>query len=202
MKKMEIGKQYVQYREDQLDKLGNTAVYLSEHISDLSKTKLLKLLYLLDERSILERGFPFLNLQYKVWKIGPVAQPVFVDLSSEITMLAPYVHYVRNEPCRTSDSDWQRLAPNGPFCDDEFSAYDIELMDRVISEYGKLTAKELVNATHRPGSLWYETARENGVLEPLENERINSTDFTLDMGRLVTDDPYKKEKYESYREMF
>ena len=202
MKKMEIGKQYVQYREDQLDKLGNTAVYLSEHISDLSKTKLLKLLYLLDERSILERGFPFLNLQYKVWKLGPVAQPVFVDLSSEITMLAPYVHYVRNEPCRTSDNDWQRLAPNGPFCDDEFSAYDIELMDHVISEYGKMTAKELVNTTHRPGSLWYETARENGVLEPLENEWINSTDFTLDMGRLVTDDPYKKEKYESYREMF
>ena len=55
MKKMEIGKQYVQYREDQLEKLGNTAVYLSDHISDLSKTKLLKLLYLLDERSILEK---------------------------------------------------------------------------------------------------------------------------------------------------
>ena len=78
----------------------------------------------------------------------------------------------------------------------------MELMDRVISEYGKMTAKELVNATHLPGSLWYETARENGVLDALENERINSTDFALDMGRLVADDPYKKEKYESYREMF
>lgn len=197
---MTIGKQYyTQYRADQLDKLGNTAVYLSARIPDLSKTKFLKLLYLLDERSILETGFPFLNLQYKVWKLGPVAQPVFVDLSSESTMLAPYVH---NEPYRTNDNDRQRFVPNRPFCDDEFSAYDIELMDRVISEYGKMTAKELVNATHRPGSLWYETARENGVLEALENERINSTDYVIDMGRLVAGDPYKREKYDSYREMF
>ena len=114
-------------------------------------------------------------------------------------MLAPYVH---NEPYRTNDNDRQRFVPNRPFCDDEFSAYDIELMDRVISEYGKMTAKELVNATHRPGSLWYETARENGVLEALENERINSTDYVIDMGRLVAGDPYKREKYDSYREMF
>ncbi|PNE24779.1 hypothetical protein BHU16_05190 [Tannerella sp. oral taxon 808] len=190
---------YPQYRADQLDKLGNTAVYLSARIPDLSKTKFLKLLYLLDERSILETGFPFLNLQYKVWKLGPVAQPVFVDLSSESTMLAPYVH---NELYRTNDNDRQRIVPNRPFCDDEFSAYDIELMDRVISEYGKMTAKELVNATHRPGSLWYETARENGVLEALEKEGVNSTDYVIDMGRLVAGDPYKREKYESYREMF
>lgn len=190
---------YTQYRADQLDKLGNTAVYLSNRISDLSKTKFLKLLYLLDERSILETGFPFLNLQYKVWKLGPVAQPVFVDLSSESTMLAPYI---RTQSYRTNDNDRQRIVPKRPFCDDEFSAYDIELMDRVISEYGKMTAKELVNATHRPGSPWYETARENDVLEALEKEGVNSTDYVIDMGRLVAGDPYKREKYDSYREMF
>ena len=190
---------YTQYRADQLDKLGNTAVYLSNRISDLSKTKFLKLLYLLDERSILETGFPFLNLQYKVWKLGPVAQPVFVDLSSESTMLAPYI---RTQSYRTNDNDRQRIVPNRPFCDDEFSAYDIELMDRVISEYGKMTAKELVYATHRPGSPWYETARENDVLEALEKEGVNSTDYVIDMGRLVAGDPYKREKYDSYREMF
>ena len=35
---------YTQYSEAQLNKIGNTAIYLSERIQHLSKTKFLKLL--------------------------------------------------------------------------------------------------------------------------------------------------------------
>ena len=54
-----------------MQKIGNALVYLSSHISDLSKTKLLKLVYLLDEVSIRKSGVPIFNLTYKVWKFGP-----------------------------------------------------------------------------------------------------------------------------------
>ena len=53
---------YTQYNEAQLNKIGNTAIYLSERIPNLSKTKFLKLLYILDELSIKQSGIPFLNL--------------------------------------------------------------------------------------------------------------------------------------------
>lgn len=73
---------YTQYKGAQLNKIGNAAIYLSDRIEELSKTKLLKLLYILDETSIRKWGVPFLNLKYKVWKFGPVAPEIFVDLSS------------------------------------------------------------------------------------------------------------------------
>ena len=74
---------YVKLSKSQIDKIGNTMVYLSKNIKRLSKTKLLKLLYILDEISIKSSGIPFLNLQYKVWKYGPVSAELFIDLSQK-----------------------------------------------------------------------------------------------------------------------
>ena len=44
------------------------------------------------------------------------------------------------------------------FCDDEFSDNDLLVMQEVIKKYGNLTAKELVQMTHRKGTLWYNAA--------------------------------------------
>ena len=49
------------FRPDQLDKIGNTAIYLINAIGALSKTKLLKLLYILDELSIKRSGIPLMD---------------------------------------------------------------------------------------------------------------------------------------------
>ena len=43
---------YIKFTNEQLEKIGHTVVYLAERIPELSKTKLLKLLYILDEISI------------------------------------------------------------------------------------------------------------------------------------------------------
>ncbi len=43
----------------------------------MSKTKLLKLLYLLEERSFLLFGTPFLGLDFEVWKLGPVPKEIY-----------------------------------------------------------------------------------------------------------------------------
>jgi len=58
----------------------------------LSKTKLLKLLYLLEEFSVKKYHVPFLDLKFEVWQAGPVAKDVFVDLSQdEPVMLKEFV---------------------------------------------------------------------------------------------------------------
>ena len=179
---------YTQYNEAQLNKIGNTAIYLSERIPNLSKTKFLKLLYILDELSIKQSGIPFLNLDYKVWKFGPVAEPIFIDLSSEMSLLAPFIK--SNQKGHLSAKD------------DEFSDNDIELLDEVIKSFGNKTAKELVAYTHNEESLWNKTAKENKVLNLLENETINSTNLYLNLADLVANDPRKKAIYEDYIEQF
>ncbi len=72
-------------------KIGNTIIYFSQHIDQLSKTKLLKLLYILDEISISRSGIPVLNLKFKAWKFGPVSEDLFIELSSELSFLKDFL---------------------------------------------------------------------------------------------------------------
>lgn len=184
---------YVKYNHDQIEKIGYTIVYLAEKIEYLSKTKLLKLLYILDEISIKKSGIPLLNLKYKVWKFGPVSEELFVELSSEITLLDKFISV-------DSDKKESYIVSKITFCEDEFSENEIELMDYVVEKYGNRTAKELVGYTHRVNSPWFDTAKENSVLELLENESINNTEYLIDMSMIIAHDERKLKIYSDYIE--
>ena len=183
---------YIRFTDEQLSKIGNTIIYLCEKIPDVSKTKILKILYILDELSIKKSGIPFLNLQYKVWKFGPVSEEIFIDLSSEIALLKNFV-------TRSHDEDNFIVAAN-KFDDGEFSDNDINLMDFVIGNFGAKSAKDLISYTHRINSPWYNAAKENSVLELLEDEKINNTEFVIDLAKLVEHDSRKKDIYYQYTE--
>ncbi len=183
---------YIRFTDEQLSKIGNTLIYLCQNIPHLSKTKILKLLYILDELSIKKSGIPFLNLQYKVWKFGPVSEEIFIDLSSEIALLKKYV-------ARSSDDDNHIVSAN-IFDDGEFSDNDINLMDFVVKSFGSKSAKDLISYTHRINSPWYISAKENSVLELLKTEKINNTEFIIDLVRIVEHDFRKKEIYLQYTE--
>ena len=184
---------YIKYSKNQLEKIGNTVVYLSKKIPQLSKTKLLKLLYILDEISIKKSGIPFLNLKYKVWKFGPVSEELFIDLSSELKILENYIE-------KNNEEGVNFITPIVDFNDDEFSDNDIELMDLIIEKFGNKSAKELISYTHRTNSPWYNTAKENDVLDLLENEVINNTEYLIDMGQLISHDTRKREIYADFME--
>ena len=186
---------YFQLTNEQLDKIGNTMVFLSKAIPNLSKTKVLKLLYVLDELAISRNGVPFFNLQYKVWKLGPITESIFIELSDKFS-LSWLAQYIGTE----IDNDSTYIYPKVDFCDDEFSDNDIELLEMVADKFKHTTAKELIDYTHRPNGLWHTTAKENGLLEYLENGTINSTDILIDMSSLVRHDERKRSIYEHYIE--
>lgn len=184
---------YIKLSDNQINKVGNSIIYLSEKIGKLSKTKAIKLIYILDELSIKKSGIPFFNLKYKVWKFGPVSEEIFIDLSSEITLLKNYIE-------RTSEEGVTIIKPIVDFNDDEFSDNDIDLLDFVIEKFGNKSAKDLVYYTHRKNSPWYNAAKENSVLELLEKEEINNTELLIDMGILINHDERKKVIYYDYIE--
>lgn len=182
-------KKYFEITKSQLDKIGNTIIYLQDKIGTLNKTKILKLLYILDEISIKRSGIPFLNLKYKTWTYGPVSQEIFTDLSNEITLLKDYI--------KNNNSNFENVQE---FNDDEFSENDIKIMDYVIREFGSNNATELVKYTHRDNSPWHIAAKSNDVLELFNNETITTTDIFLDMASLISHDKRKLEIYKDYLE--
>lgn len=182
---------YIQFRPDQIEKIGNTLVYLAERVEQLSKTKLLKLLYIIDELSIKKSGIPALNLTYKLWKFGPVSEELFIELSSEPALLQKFIQ-------KTEDTGIIRA--KAAFDDAEFSDNDLMLMDEVIAHFGQKTARELVKYTHRLHAPWHQTALHYQVLELLESEQITNTSYEVDMSQLVAHDPEKLARYQDYLE--
>lgn len=167
------------FSESTKDKLGKALIYMAGRVGDLSKTKALKLLYLMEERTVLKYHVPFLGIPYEVWQAGPVAKDVFIDLSD-----GPYLlkDYVRTEVTRAATY----IVAVKPFCDDEFSECEIEMMDDILGKYGKMTAAELVAETHKKGTLWYQTASSKGLLEAFGNHECNNSDERIDFTKALT----------------
>ena len=184
------------YTKEQIDKIGNSIVFLSSKIRGISKTKLLKLLYLLDEISLKKSGIPFLNLEYKVWKFGPVANDIFVELSSAPSMLKDYIKR------ETTKNGHIFISPQKAFVDDEFTQNELDLLDFVVKKFKDTTANELIYFTHRKSSPWYNAAVKNSVYDLLVSEQISSTEIKVEMKELVEYDERKKQIYEDYLELY
>lgn len=167
------------FSEDNKVRVGNVALYIAQNTERPSKTKVMKLMYLMEERWVLKSQFPFLGIPYEVWQAGPVAKDVFVDLSDGPFILSNYVTV-------SSDGMGQYVEPVGTFDPDEFSDAELKVMKEVIEKYGNMTASELVQFTHREGSLWYNAAKENGLLEAFDRHQCNSSDVLIDFTKAMT----------------
>lgn len=168
------------FSSDNKQKLGNTIIYIAQHTESLSKTKLLKLLYLMEERMALRYHVPFLGIPFEVWQAGPVAKDVFVDLSGDLTLLQDYV---TAEACDNATYIKAKRA----FDDDEFSDSELDMMASVMKKYGAMTAHDLVEITHHEGGLWYKEAEQHNLLEPFRNRECNNSDVVIDFTKAMSD---------------
>lgn len=181
------------FSEDNRIRVGNVTLYIAQNTQHPSKTKVLKLMYLMEERWVLKSQFPFLGIPYEVWQAGPVAKDIYVDLSDGPVLLSDYVTV-------NTDGKAQYVEPVGTFDPDEFSDAELKVMKEVIDLYGDMTATQLVQYTHREGSLWYKAAKENDLLEAFERHQCNSSDVLIDFSKAMT--PCDAEFYEENLSMF
>ena len=72
-----------------------------------------------------------------------------------------------------------------------------ELIDKVINQFGHMTCNELVQLTHKKGSLWDITTRENHINFDATN---TTSDYTLDFTRIISDDELKLSNYKGAKE--
>lgn len=168
------------FSESTKQKLGNTVVYIAHYTSNLSKTKLLKLLYLMEERMALKFHVPFIGIPFEVWQAGPVAKDVFIDLPDGPFLLKSFV----KTDFRDGGTFIEAVAD---FDDSEFSECEIEMMDEVLAKYGNMTASELVSETHKEGTLWYRTAARAGLLEAFNKHECNNSDQQINFTEAMSD---------------
>jgi uncharacterized phage-associated protein len=182
------------FTRQEVEKIGHSIVFLANGIGLLYKTKLLKLVYLLDEISVSRRGIPFFNLEYKVWQAGPVSVDLYEEFNEHPFVLDEFISL-------EFDAKGTRIVPKKPFCDDEFSPIEMDLLNEIVSTYKWMAADKLVDLVHRKDSPWFIIAEQNNLLEDFTNKRLNITDLKIDLSVLIKDDPQKLALYNENMEM-
>ena len=185
------------YTRNQIEKLGNALIFLCEKMISVgeavSKTHLLKLVFIIEEISVKTYGIPFFDLRFDVWKLGPVSKDLFVELSEEPALLADFIYReVRNNNTY--------IYPKKPFSDDEFSDIEMALLTKISERFLYCTAGELISVTHRKDSPWYKTAAENGVLELLESGQMTTTDIEIKLSETIEKDEKKLALYQDHKD--
>lgn len=170
------------------EKLGNCVIYIVENTTDLCKTKLLKLLYIMEESMAKFYGMPFLSIPYEVWRLGPVQKDVYIDLSNDdsFTLLKGYIEMTEDvKKC------YKALKP---FDDSEFSDCEIEMMQSVIKKYGNKNSTELIHILHKEDTEWYRLAQKHNLLKDFNDGVTNNSDVKIDMAELLSG--CERERYE------
>jgi len=187
---MKLSLKTVDFTDDQINKIGNTIIYLSKYMNDLTKTKILNILYLLEESSIKKYLVPFLGIDFQIWQHGPVAKDIYIDLSEERpTLLSEFI-----------EKNGEVFVGKKEFDDGEFSDDDIEILNSVTNFVASKTASELVKITHGANSLWNICAKSKNVFDLFESKKQNSSEFTIDFSLLFSGNEYNLRLYEEILE--
>lgn len=181
------------YTKDQLAKIGNAIIFLCDRMQPLSKTKLLKLIYLIEELSVKKYGLPFFNLRFDVWKLGPVSRDLYAEMSSEPDLLDDYI-------LRENKEGNVFLRSKQSFSDDEFNDMELQLLEDVAKAYRNYTADQLIDITHRKHSPWYAAASQSGLIEHFENGTANTSNIEIDLSSLIQDDEQKLALFKSHKD--
>lgn len=169
------------------EKNGVLLAYLAERIPNVTLRKLLKLVYLTDEKFTIERGFPLTWFNYFAWKKGPVAPEVY-DVKN-----GSFADFVQ---CHRNSNDKYEVSPvSGALTEDRlnlYSRYEMNMIDEIISKYGSMSADELTDITHLENTLWSKVVNEN----KLTFSDLGRSDCEIHLNRLIEGDEEKEEVFE------
>lgn len=165
--------------------IGNLIILLTERCKPLYHTKMMKLLFLIDQEATIEKGAPLTWLEYKAWKFGPVSQDLFYSKNEGFNKFSKYVAFEKK-------NNSVLVKPVKSFDDAEFSEWDLEIIDNVLKKYGGKTSDELIQLTHEKDSLWDKIIKRTGVKFSADNQ---TSDEIINFLELIENDDFKKSIY-------
>ncbi len=173
-----------------IDKVGNLIIFFADKVPNLYLTKLLKLLYIIDEISMSETGVPVTWLEYRVWKKGPVAIDIYKDLTFENSeMLEGFAEGIK-------DHIGTKVKSTNKFDDGEFSDYELELLERVVVDYGRKSTDDLIDFLHKENSLWHLEVEKEGLVF----DNGGTSTITIDLNQINKDNPTRTDLFQNVKE--
>jgi len=170
------------------EKNGALLAYIAEKNPDIHLRKLLKMVYLIDEKFTKLRGFPLTWFNYQAWAKGPVAPEVYAIKDGAF---CNYVNCRKNQEGKNIVTPVQKHDYLIGKQMESYSLYEKEIIDNIIEAYKGKSADELSDITHQEDSLWSKIVREQNVV--FVNGKSN---VEIPLARLIEGDEDKKATYE------
>lgn len=169
---------------------GALLTYIANKVPGITLRKLLKILYLIDEKFVMLRGFPLTWFDYYVWVKGPVAPEVY-DIKETNKYFADFVEAKRSTDnkviiCPLFSIDRNPERPFG-----ELSEYDLSIVDEKLRKYGDKSADWLTDQTHMSDTLWSKTKMSHNV-----KFISGKSDCKIDLTQLISNDADLLDIYE------
>lgn len=123
-----------------------------------------KLVYFCHAWMLVKTGVPLVRHEFEAWEYGPVLQYLYREFkpfgSSRIT-----------SRCRGLNRNSGQIEVVAY----DFDAATIEILETVLSFYGRMSPSKLVDLSHAEGGPWHSVWNHDGIVNPgmrIENERI------------------------------
>lgn len=154
----------------QRQKLINAILYFAQHTKYCGKTKLLKLLYFLDFSHFKMTGRSVTGLNYSAWRLGPVPQELFKELSGKMQPdLKSAIHDLPK--CQVQDQPKQPIQlirARRNFDGQYFSNNELKLLEEIAFIFKDATAEQMVESTHLKNQPWDLTLHQKGEFKEID----------------------------------
>jgi len=132
-------------------KMIHAIIYFAENTRQCGKTKLHKLLYLLDFEHFKQTGRNVTGLDYYAWKMGPVP----VDLQNELDEPQDDFRGAIGLSCeKVIDLPRLKFEPKCEFDASLFSKRELDLMQGIAEKFKTTSASDMVEVTHGENHAW------------------------------------------------
>lgn len=133
------------------EKLLNAIIYFAQNTKYCGKTKLFKLLFLLDFEHYKLTGRSVTGSQYRAIQLGPVPSGFFEEFDAPAEDLLSAVEIT---PTQMGGYPMQMIVPRRGFDHSHFSKRELRLMETIASAHKSKSAQQLVGLTHEENGVW------------------------------------------------
>jgi len=148
------------------EKLLNAIIFFASNTTKCGKTKLFKLLFLLDFDHFRATGRSVTGLDYYAWTMGPVPVELNGQLDEPSGDLFQAVSIVTEQ---VVDHQRLKVVPKREFDARFFSKRELHLLEDIAGRYRDSTADEMIEVTHAENGAWEKVWREgegrNGLID-------------------------------------
>jgi uncharacterized phage-associated protein len=180
------------FSEIHKDRIGYLINYIARKIPHLYCTRLIKLLYIIDETAMIKLGTPITWMKYYVYKMGPVPKNLWISIKDGNEIFGEYFDVIEEDGNDVNeDSKNYKINAIDQANMSEFSLYEQSIVDSVIDVYGDMPVDTLIEYLHREGSLWHQIVNEKEI----SFTKTSSSDYEIDLSKLIGSDKFKLSIY-------